>query len=1685
MSNKRAVTRRGFIYKKLLALFLIAVLAVLGSPISPSTPTNAEYTPGIPPAVDPGTAVFSGMANPVPAEPVGYNPSTSMLEAIFDADVAAGGSSYWFDRVLARPFMSADYHNFLFTRGRALYMYTYSPGTLGFAGGYAYRERPSGNDQNLYTLSVSGGGLSENTSQRVQYPSHASQLFTRSGLSVLQRKFITYNNVAVVVLTLTNTGGSSTNVTVTASSPIATSPSGGTELTGTVNLRYGLSTIFPRLSGDGFTTSGSSLTRTVSLSGGQSTTLKLQLGALANEIPASATDYQRYRGYNAQTAFQTHLREYNEWWVDNVPYIDIPDQNIKKMSYYRTFLNRYNYIDADIPGNDFQFPVSIEGVTGYNNAIQLTQPMHLQDLKYFRNPVYAYGNWISSGETSAGGPFTDNPGGYSWTGVGFGTYEQYISHEAFESYKIHGGDPALLNNLAHYAEGDLTGYLGKYDQNNNYMISYQHGADTGNDADAVALAYYQREQERTESAFWYAGALAAAEAYTLLGNTGKANSMNTIANNIQNAVLNNLWDNSAASSGGKVFKQKDIQTGNLVPWKDQQNWAPFSFDLVPNTADYRQALRFYADANQMPLMPSFTANQADKAAAVAAGKGGSNNFSNINSTLHAQLLANALRNYSSQHVTPEMYRKLIEWQTWTEYINGDNRLPDNNEFWNSYNAGTGQIGFRSWIHHNILGAYNFMLIEDVMGVHPRADNIVELWPIDMGYDYFTLNNLNYHGKDFTLVWDRPGGTDYYANAPEGYSLYLDGQRVLTVDDLTHLTWNSSSGNVTILGAPANVTFSTSASLQSAINVSLSGNARMVDIVQKAGVDISDETGDAPNLAAGKSVSASFTASNTNAANAVDGFTISGTSFSSGSWNIQNPIWGAEGSSSSQHWFQINLGGQTTFDTVKLYFYSDKTFEVDGNDYRQPSSYTVQYFNGSSWVDAPGQIKTPNTPLPNYNKVTFSPVSAQQVRIMMTRTGSFGIGLKEVQVFNTGQGGGPTPTPTVTPTPPPAGSNVALGATPSTSYVSPWETLAAINDDFTPANSQDHSNGAYGNWPETGVQQVQYNFSQSFTIDRVAVYWWDDNQGIDLPSASSVQYWNGSQFVNVTNAVGNGTAPNQFNVTTFNPVTTTAIRLLITSNGSLSTGVLEFQVFTAGGGGPTPTPTSTPTPTPTSTPTPTPTPPAGGTNVALGATPSTSYVSPWETLAAINDGFTPANSQDHSHGAYGNWPQTGVQQVQYNFSQSFTIDRVAVYWWDDNQGIDLPSASSVQYWNGSQFVNVTNAVGNGTAPNQFNVTTFNPVTTTAIRLLITSNGSLSTGILEFQVFTAGGGGPTPTPTPTSTPTSTPTPTPTPTPPAGGTNLALGATPSTSHVSPWETLAAINDGFTPANSQDDSNGAYGNWPETGVEWVQYDFDQEYTIDRVAVYWWDDNQGIDLPSASSVQYLSGSQFVNVSNAVGNGTAPNQFNVTTFNPVTTTAIRLLITSNGSFSTGVLEFQVFGAGSSLTSPATSTPESTPTPTPTSTPTSTPTPSPGDSISQANWTLHAVDSEELSGQDGAATNAFDGDSGTIWHTEWESSEPAHPHEIQIDLGATHDVTGFRYLPRQDSTLNGAIAQYEFYVSADGSDWGSAVATGAFAGDNTEKEVTFAAKTGRYIRLVALSEVNDNPWTSVAEINVLE
>lgn len=142
------------------------------------------------------------------------------------------------------------------------------------------------------------------------------------------------------------------------------------------------------------------------------------------------------------------------------------------------------------------------------------------------------------------------------------------------------------------------------------------------------------------------------------------------------------------------------------------------------------------------------------------------------------------------------------------------------------------------------------------------------------------------------------------------------------------------------------------------------------------------------------------------------------------------------------------------------------------------------------------------------------------------------------------------------------------------------------------------------------------------------------------------------------------------------------------------------------------------------------------NLALVATSSTSYVSPHETLSALNDGFTPRHSDDKSHGAYGNWPRTGTQWVQYEWSQPIATKKIEVYWFDDRRGVRLPRACRLLYWNGSEWLPVPEAAGLGLEPNKFNVTTFPEIKTTRLRLEMEGQERFSTGLLEWRVMDSG-------------------------------------------------------------------------------------------------------------------------------------------------------------------------------------------------------------------------------------------------------------------------------------------------------------------------------------------------------------
>lgn len=147
--------------------------------------------------------------------------------------------------------------------------------------------------------------------------------------------------------------------------------------------------------------------------------------------------------------------------------------------------------------------------------------------------------------------------------------------------------------------------------------------------------------------------------------------------------------------------------------------------------------------------------------------------------------------------------------------------------------------------------------------------------------------------------------------------------------------------------------------------------------------------------------------------------------------------------------------------------------------------------------------------------------------------------------------------------PPAPRNLAIVATPSASYVAADTRLGSLNSDRIPGSQADPAQLAFGTAPEKGTQWAQYDWNAPVTTDAIEVYWWGKHWGVALPVSCRLLYWDGAQFVPVKNQGGYGLAPDVFNRTAFEAVTTQKLRLEVTGAPEKSIGILQWRVWSSG------------------------------------------------------------------------------------------------------------------------------------------------------------------------------------------------------------------------------------------------------------------------------------------------------------------------------------------------------------------------------------------------------------------------------------------------------------------------------------------------------------------------------------------
>ncbi len=135
-------------------------------------------------------------------------------------------------------------------------------------------------------------------------------------------------------------------------------------------------------------------------------------------------------------------------------------------------------------------------------------------------------------------------------------------------------------------------------------------------------------------------------------------------------------------------------------------------------------------------------------------------------------------------------------------------------------------------------------------------------------------------------------------------------------------------------------------------------------------------------------------------------------------------------------------------------------------------------------------------------------------------------------------------------------------------------------------------------------------------------------------------------------------------------------------------------------------------------------------------------------------------------------------------------------------------------------------------------------------------------------------------------------------------------------------------------------------------------------------------------------------------------------------------------------------------------------------------------IDQSNFSVQSS-SSEWSDQYGNG-QILDNSDETFWHSANEALLPA---EITFELTDEHAISGFAYLPRQDSEF-GSIKEYKIEVSSDGTNW-TEIKSSQFSDTKTETIVEFEEITAnvKFVKFKINSSYSAEAKVSLADFNL--
>ena len=512
-----------------------------------------------------------------------------------------------------------------------------------------------------------------------------------------------------------------------------------------------------------------------------SITASLAFGA-QNSIVLKADSFKHYVdafNENDEELYVRHISNEKAWEFlkANIPLFECPDKDIERTYYFRWWTYR-KHIKSTPDG--FVITEFLPEVpwAGKHNTISCAAGHHFYEGRWLHEPKYLNDYamfWFRGG---------GSPRSYSfWTA------------DALWAGYLVTKDKNLVTNL-------LEDLIKNYEGWEKERLEPDGLFRQIDDRDGMEVSIGGSGKRATINSYMYGDAVAIAKIALLAGRKNIAEQFREKARKLKNLVQTRLWDDKT-----KFFKTLPRDAESLVDVREQHGYTPWYFNLPDTGMGYEAAWKqlmnpegFYA-----PFGPT-TAEQRHKGFKLSyedhecQWNGPSWPMS---TAVTLTSMANVLNNYEQDAVSRTDYFETLKIYTKCHRLKRQDgkTVPWIDENLNPYTGDwIARTRLKSWkdgtwdqgkggrergkdYNHS---SYCDLIISGLAGLRPQPGDIIEVNPLVPAetWDWFCLDNVLYHGRIITILWDKTGAK--YGRG-KGLRVFADGKEIIQSETITRLT----------------------------------------------------------------------------------------------------------------------------------------------------------------------------------------------------------------------------------------------------------------------------------------------------------------------------------------------------------------------------------------------------------------------------------------------------------------------------------------------------------------------------------------------------------------------------------------------------------------------------------------------------------------------------------------------------------------------------------------------------------------------------------------------------------------------------------------------------------------------------------------------------------------------------------